>query len=1256
MMGIVRNLSIRVPWHDRAWDGHVCSDPLGNSSCLSLKLIAENRKDDVEAKIPNELFDKLSPNQMPPCLRASGTFLSAHSYSFESVMSYSAWSKDHKHIQPRAVHIPAWGAVTIPYRWMLKESGFEIAKELELAADKEREPPSPDWLARTSWIQGFGNQEALLEAFAAPLVEEESLVLFYATRTPLCDDERRVLLGGALLNKKHDLQEYTYDNAPKSALKAMVWERPIQHSIRRAREGGGFIGGFVMPYHDVLKEFEQRPELNPVDYIAFAPDDSRIQFSYGSEHVSHGAAAAALVAARNALERSTKILTGPWDRYIRWIDERLSRLWKLQGPAPGLGVVLSALHSGFNGTLFAMALADELEINADPWPVINQVFSGKRKAPSGAPSVTSMLRKRWDRISSDVEKIDSLKLLARLELTVEQAERAVEVDASAILANPYVLFENDRTAYEPISFGMVDRGLYPGKEVATAHPLPAKCDTKLAEYDNEHRLRAACVEILENSTEDGHTFLPIDKIKEAASELSVVHEIPLDKDTVDICRDDFAPVVKVTGRGDGIAVQLNRYLAIGNMLGSAVAGRLNNAPKPLSVNWRSLVDKKFGPLAKNDADEDRARTEKASALECLAAHRISVLIGPAGTGKTTVIQLLLSRSDIVGARVTLLAPTGKARVRLAQQTGQQGNVQTVAQLLLGTRFDADTGRYFTNAEAPKIEATTCIVDESSMLTEDMLAAIVDAIPANCRLILVGDPYQLPPIGAGCPFVDIIEHLNRAQSGKGVAELRTPRRQDEIAGSKGKKTTPVLARSDVQLGAIFSGRELPPAEDEIVVNAIAGKDDETVRYRRWEKVADLPDLIEKALSEEFGCEKEDIVEAFELSLGATRNNKGYLNFERACSEASANWQILSVNRNAPGGSIYLNRRIKDRLRARRLRDAIESNKIPHYRDWMRFIKPRGAEQIVYGDKVICVRNHKRVPYIYDIKEKGEKEFLANGEIGMVIGQMLWGKASPSFTHIEFAGRDDRNFSFTRSAFSEDGRPYLELAYAITVHKAQGSEFDIVMLILPSYSRLVSREMLYTALTRQKRRIWILHQGPFEKFLSLRQYVFSDIAGRYTNLLHAPNLQAPRLVADVPLGLKGSQRGFLEERLIHRTRRGEMVSSKNELVIADILYDLEKKGYLKYRVEPPLPFDDGRGRWADFLIEAKGKTWYWEHCGRMDDESYRNRWQRKLKLYDANGYTTYSEKNPEGCLIVTEDGPQKGLDSPALAELARRLFAT
>ena len=134
--------------------------------------------------------------------------------------------------------------------------------------------------------------------------------------------------------------------------------------------------------------------------------------------------------------------------------------------------------------------------------------------------------------------------------------------------------------------------------------------------------------------------------------------------------------------------------------------------------------------------------------------------------------------------------------------------------------------------------------------------------------------------------------------------------------------------------------------------------------------------------------------------------------------------------------------------------------------MRYTKPRGAEQIVYGDKVICVRNHNRVPWKYRGENNDEKDFVANGEIGIVTGQMKYGKSNPSFTHVEFSGRSDRNFSFTRSNFTEDAMPYLELAYAITVHKAQGSEFGPVVLVLPSNSRLISREMIYTALARQK----------------------------------------------------------------------------------------------------------------------------------------------------------------------------------------------
>ena len=177
-MGLVRHLSVRVPWHDRSWDGHVCDKPLENNSCLALKLIAENRKDDVENTIAGEVFDLVPRDQLPPCLRASGSFLSPHPQNFDSVMAYSKWSTDHKHILPQPVHLPAWGAVVIPYRWMLKESGFQIADELELDAHLDNEPTSPQWLNRTSWIQGFSNQQLLLDPSPSQLLRERVLCFF----------------------------------------------------------------------------------------------------------------------------------------------------------------------------------------------------------------------------------------------------------------------------------------------------------------------------------------------------------------------------------------------------------------------------------------------------------------------------------------------------------------------------------------------------------------------------------------------------------------------------------------------------------------------------------------------------------------------------------------------------------------------------------------------------------------------------------------------------------------------------------------------------------------------------------------------------------------------------------------------------------------------------------------------------------------------------------------------------------------------
>jgi ATP-dependent exoDNAse (exonuclease V) alpha subunit len=100
----------------------------------------------------------------------------------------------------------------------------------------------------------------------------------------------------------------------------------------------------------------------------------------------------------------------------------------------------------------------------------------------------------------------------------------------------------------------------------------------------------------------------------------------------------------------------------------------------------------------------------------------------------------------------------------------------------------------------------------------------------------------------------------------------------------------------------------------------------------------------------------------------------------------------------------------------------------------------------------------------------EEYLANGEIGVAAPP----PAQKRFLNVAFAKRPDVRFAFFPSHFGRDGAP-LELAYALTVHKAQGSEFGVVFVVLPKRTRLLSRELLYTALTRAQQRLVLLIEG-------------------------------------------------------------------------------------------------------------------------------------------------------------------------------------
>ena len=251
--------------------------------------------------------------------------------------------------------------------------------------------------------------------------------------------------------------------------------------------------------------------------------------------------------------------------------------------------------------------------------------------------------------------------------------------------------------------------------------------------------------------------------------LSLRPTCPVTGDIITTRLKDMAPEVTSADVDGETAVQLSRYKTIGDLIRRQVNGHLAGKCHVLTSNWSALLDKKFG--ADNNEEEKRARLEKAAALNELGEARFSILAGPAGAGKTSVLGIFCAQKEIQGTGLLLLAPTGKARVRMQELAKSSGaKAQTIAQFLnQHGRYDGASGRYIMTGGPQETAFGTVIVDEASMLTEDMLGALFDALQGVKRFVFVGDRAQLPPIGAGRPFVDIIAKLRPAD-----CESRFPR--------------------------------------------------------------------------------------------------------------------------------------------------------------------------------------------------------------------------------------------------------------------------------------------------------------------------------------------------------------------------------------------------------------------------------------------------------------------------------------------------
>lgn len=840
-------------------------------------------------------------------------------------------------------------------------------------------------------------------------------------------------------------------------------------------------------------------------------------------------------------------------------------------------------------------------------------------------------------------------LLARFNLSNEQALRwyqeterekaGISLTDTEILANPYRIYEADRLQQDAIAFAVIDRGLFPPEALRKEFPLPFP--SRVHESIDERRVRAVMIQTLEEAANEGHTLLPANWLIQRIRERPMKPECPLDADTLPIVENHLLPLVATVALTDKEeAFQLDRYVETSKLISEVITKRKNGNTNEGDFNWVALVNQAIdgdNTLRSLTEDDLKARQEKAAALEVLYHSRVSVLMGSAGTGKSTLLRALCKIDNVRKGNILLLAPTGKARVRLEQASDMAGQGRTVAQFLNGLqRYDGKAARYYINSKAERSSAhKTVVIDECSMLTEEQLAALLDAVKGVERLILVGDPNQLPPIGAGRPYVDIVKYLAPEnvdalfpKVAPCYAELTVTMRQ------RAENEQEKRMREDVLLANAFSGRVMDAGADEIWHTVAAGQIP-FVKLVRWDQPEQLQKLLLAELVTELGLQSLNDEVGFEKTIGGNPSeHNGQTNVffnprykdRSGCAEKAEQWQILSPVRQNQAGVLALNRTIQHQFRKRFLDLAVRTGfqkKI--------ITSPAGPEGIIYGDKVINIVNNSR-RRTYPSKDD---RYVANGDIGIVTGHRRTKQRDfkPTQIEVELASQPGFAYTYWPSEFdSQESSPPLELAYALTIHKTQGSEFGTTFLVIPNPCRLLTREMLYTALTRHKAKVVILHQGDFKDLQRYGHEQASEIAKRMTKLF--------RPSCPVEVRIK-NQSAFLDKNLIYRTERGDLVRSKSEWIIADKLHAAN----IEYQYEQPLILD-GIERFPDFTIvdDDSGKTWYWEHNGMLSTKEYRQRWERKLAAYRKQGILPFAEGGGKnGTLLITEEKEGSGLDA-------------
>lgn len=1149
----IKHLCVRMAWHDNKWNGKICKNPQDNSYCVGEHSLLSDRirrrrnldiecREDLSGALPE--LDKMDGYQ-PPCFWSINAFGNEH---LEFVHDNPV-AADFPHIPQQ---LPPYSVISWPFKLSFVRDANERRQYNGSYYPKEI----------------FENR---IRLFQRNLASHSSIVFLYCKfSNPISGEDMDYLVAGcALLKEKEKPQRFnvTPEQLEKTAQQLNQPNFPsLNWALRYTLDFENT--GLRLPYHEYL-ELTQKDGGISEDYlydIAVTIREPELieGFTYVAKHVDDDQAIYLLMKIRKSILAVRE--HGILDNYdtnaaLEKVEDLLSHAWLKRGYFSGLKNLISSIP-GIKQNYFREihTFIDSID-TSDPAifaqlteAIENQEFNESDGLDGLFVEIGDLLDERG--ISSD----DFLRL-ASLNLTEVQYDRILSGKGIAsklyeICRNPYLLFEEylpsddleDKLSGEkidgPIDLFKVDISLFPIpkflKRIKGFH------NWKVSDH---RRLRSVIIEILKKRERVGDCYLESDIIALEIENYPLFYKIDteyrVNENLANLTKSSeihFKDKIVFRKIKNRILYYLKEIFDDEVYIGEKIKSLLDRTEMEISIselesdlsNASDQLSKKIG----QSFDKKLFIDERRKLYRKILGNSFFILSGSPGAGKS--YELLKFIDYLKKRREThqVLSLTGKAVLRLKnnEENFKNINAKTIDKFLTELKSEAESGvhRIINNL----------IIDESSMVDVPKLASILRYIdidkPTFKRLILVGDENQLPPIGFGKPFADIIQYLKQ-----------NPKEYERSYIYLESNCRAELPKSFLEFTSVFSGENKFHESYLSETNKEGEICDGGVKLVFWSNKDELFGRIKFELDELYARSDTEFSDLISM-LGVDKD----FNIPPQFLER---FQVISPYRTGYFGISGLNLHFQTDLRK--------------------------DEKFLYGGGDIIFKLRDKVMHTKN-EYKNNELFVSNGSFGSIVGNKK----------VFFVERDKP--IFFREMRNAD---QIELAYAITVHKSQGSGFNHVFVVLPNKSRYLSRELLYTALTRTRNRVTIFIQKSVEDF-SAAKYLDrirsnSSILRRRTSLLYDDKF-GYAYTPDEGVIVKSRV-----EYIIYRKLLEAMGKYQSFNFVYEELYELTDRNF---DIHPDfvLYFDDGR-------------KIYWEHLGRVTSKTYMSLWDKRRKIYEVKG---------------------------------------